>query len=62
MMYVVVLLILVVDIMSFQVKEKISKILLSVLTNTNEQPTNISLALCGATVLIFEELHFPNTR
>lgn len=32
------------------------------LTNLNEHPTNILLALCGGTVLIFEELHHTGAR
>eukprot|EP01114_Cavostelium_apophysatum_P012785 TRINITY_DN2948_c0_g1_i1.p1 TRINITY_DN2948_c0_g1~~TRINITY_DN2948_c0_g1_i1.p1 ORF type:complete len:1028 (+),score=340.40 TRINITY_DN2948_c0_g1_i1:1417-4500(+) len=44
------------------IREKISSILLAVLTNLNEHSSNTLLALCGGTVLLFEELHHPSVR
>jgi hypothetical protein len=45
-----------------EIKEKISKILIGVLSNPNENVQNTLATLCGVTVLVFNEITHPNPR
>eukprot|EP01117_Protostelium_nocturnum_P016875 TRINITY_DN6763_c1_g3_i2.p1 TRINITY_DN6763_c1_g3~~TRINITY_DN6763_c1_g3_i2.p1 ORF type:complete len:1437 (+),score=495.99 TRINITY_DN6763_c1_g3_i2:71-4312(+) len=52
----------IVSVTTDEVKEKMCKILINILNNSNEYADVLMIALCGASVLLFEEMNNPNPR